>query len=88
MTQIDKMFCKRCLLSELNDNELVKNISELIELIPDEKKTEPVIYNKRLSLCRECDMLINGMCRECGCYVELRAIKKNMICPAVKPKWL
>ncbi|MDY3745248.1 MAG: DUF6171 family protein [Lachnospiraceae bacterium] len=37
--------------------------------------------------CRQCDRLLNGMCRICGCFVEMRAAIKVKSCPDVVPKW-
>ncbi len=38
-------------------------------------------YERRLALCRECDLLNAGTCGACGCYVELRAAAKVSNCP-------
>ncbi len=42
---------------------------------------ETPLYETRLSLCKECDLLLDGMCRACGCFVELRATMKKNSCP-------
>ncbi|MFR3321286.1 MAG: DUF6171 family protein [Lachnospiraceae bacterium] len=36
---------------------------------------------------RSAKKLYQGMCRICGCYVELRAVMKKNGCPLVKPMW-
>lgn len=82
-----KPFCKRCLLSETDETELLKSVTELINAMPENKKADSETYIERLSVCMECSGLYRGMCRECGCYVELRAVKSAMRCPAVPPKW-
>lgn len=81
------VICKRCLLSEFGSEDIKKTISELIEATPEEKKTDKSTYDKRLSICKECDELIEGMCRKCGCYVELRALQKVRKCPHENRKW-
>ena len=50
-------------------------------------KTEEQDYKKRLDTCMECENLINGMCKICGCYVEMRAAVKTNYCPNVDRKW-
>ena len=50
-------------------------------------KTEEKDYKKRLDTCMECENLINGMCKICGCYVEMRAAVKTNYCPNVDRKW-
>ncbi len=83
-----KPFCRRCLLEDMPDEEaLAKSIRELIDLLPEEKRTSMEETARRLDICRGCDHLQNGMCVLCGCYVELRAAKRHMKCPDVPGKW-
>ena len=83
-----KAFCRRCLLADMPDEAaLAKNIRELIELLPEEKRASSEASAQRLATCRNCDHLQNGMCVLCGCYVELRAAKRMMKCPRVPGKW-
>ena len=83
MTQI----CKRCLLAEMQDGDLAASIYEYIAAIPAEIKADDALMQKRLGICRRCDNLISGMCRLCGCYVEVRAAKQGQSCPNFDPKW-
>ena len=69
--------CKRCLLYEQAENPKYRNLLDYIDRIP---KAEKVI-------CKSCDCLLEGMCRLCGCYVELRAAMKTKPCPHVPEKW-
>ena len=73
--------CKRCLLREMSEQEeYFRSLREYIENIdPDIRAAEP-LYENRLAVCRGCDMLMQGMCRKCGCYVELRAAVKKNVC--------
>ena len=83
-----KPFCRRCLLEDMPDEAaLAKSIRELIDLLPEEKRASADVNAQRLSICRECDQLQNGMCALCGCYVELRTAKAYMKCPFVPKKW-
>ena len=41
----------------------------------------------RLNICKECDLLINGMCKLCGCFVEIRAAVKKNYCPNKNRYW-
>ena len=79
--------CKRCLLSELDGEGLYRSVKERIALIDGEQKTDEKSYGTRLSACQECDKLTNGMCALCGCFVELRAARKDMHCPDTPSKW-
>lgn len=68
------------------DSEL-KNILGYIKEIPADRRAEDNLYRRRLDICRECDSLANGICGKCGCYVELRAAKKEMYCASEEKKW-
>ncbi len=63
-----------------------ENLHTYIANIDDEIKVEKPLYEERLSLCKECDLLADGMCRACGCYVELRAAIRKNGCPYDKWK--
>jgi hypothetical protein len=80
-------FCKRCLLQDSINKKYYKTVLEYVNSLDSTIKTDHATYNLRLSLCKECDFLVNGMCNQCGCFVEIRASKKDNYCPNVQPKW-
>ena len=73
--------CKRCLLREMNDSTLYERIRRTIESIPESQKCSSKEYEKRLQMCRQCDRLLGGICRVCGCFVEVRAVREKEHCP-------
>lgn len=73
--------CKRCLLLESGEGVTYKEIMEYVSTIPNDDIVDLEIFNKRIEHCRNCDNLISGMCRKCGCYVEVRARLKKADCP-------
>lgn len=79
--------CRRCLLKDLSKDEYFASIYEYIESLSEEEKAPKAEYEARLEKCKGCDYLVNGMCRHCGCFVEVRAIKKNMHCPGIPSLW-
>lgn len=79
--------CRRCLLRDVDENQLLEAINQRIAAIPPSQKAPPEEYSRRLELCRSCDELLSGTCRKCGCYVELRAVKRNSVCPHENPRW-
>ncbi len=85
MSQSSTRFCKRCLVEEISA-EHYKHIQSYIAKIDDELKVTDITYQKRLDTCKECKHLHEGLCRACGCYVELRAVMKRNRCPY--SKWL
>lgn len=77
--------CKRCLTREMADSEEVfLNLMEYIDNLDTDIRTEESQYEARLGVCKSCDLLLSGMCRACGCYVELRAAMKKNSCPYKK----
>lgn len=78
--------CKRCLIREMaGSEEYFQSLREYIENLDIDIKTKKEIYEERLLICKECDLLFQGMCRICGCYVELRAAVAKNSCP--NQKW-
>ena len=79
-------FCRKCLTRELaGQEETYRTIREYIDNLDPDTKADDKIYEERLEVCRECEMLLQGLCRSCGCYVELRAAMEKNNCP--RKKW-
>jgi hypothetical protein len=79
--------CIRCLYRDMSDSEYAKFLQTYIDNIPEEQKAPAPLYEERLNFCRQCSCLVNGMCRLCGCFVELRAAKKISRCADTPEKW-
>lgn len=69
------------------EEDIYKDMYDYIKRIPAEDKAAADLYEQRLTICQKCDMLLVGMCRLCGCYVEMRAAIKMRSCPNVPQKW-
>lgn len=79
--------CRKCLQTGLSDTEYYKSVSAYISNIPDELRTPEDIYAMRLEHCMNCKYLMNGLCRLCGCFVEIRAASINNYCPHSDAYW-
>lgn len=79
--------CRKCLFSEIDRDGVFREISEMIAAIPHEKRTDEAEYRRRLEICGGCGKLGEGTCGVCGCFVELRAAKKDMYCPHENRYW-
>lgn len=79
--------CEYCLSRELSDEQYIRTIKEYVNLVPLDKRADSRVYQRRLKLCSACEFLQNGMCRMCGCFVEIRAIVAKRTCPINKPEW-
>ncbi len=79
---VNNRICKRCLTRELAEQgENFQYLREYIENLDMDVKAPAELYEERLAVCKECDFLLQGMCRSCGCYVELRAAVTKNSCP-------
>lgn len=81
---MESRVCKRCLIRDMEEYEEYKNMFEYIRNLPEEIKASQELYENRMELCKECDMLLSGMCRKCGCFVEMRAAVAKNYCPGKK----
>lgn len=77
--------CKKCLLREMAEED-VKQIERYRDAIKEADRVSGAEYERRLAVCKECDLLNAGTCAACGCYVELRALAKSGRCPHKKWK--
>lgn len=73
--------CKQCLIRESEDKAIFENMFNYIRQLDEDIKTASTLYEERLAMCKTCEALINGMCKYCGCFVEMRAAIKRNYCP-------
>lgn len=73
--------CRKCLTRDMDQKEYFENLHTYIANLDEDLKAGEPLYERRLSLCQSCDLLYDGMCRACGCYVELRAVIEKNRCP-------
>ncbi len=83
----NQRLCRRCLAREMPDAEYFQSMYEYIAHLDADIKTPDELYENRLSQCKKCEHLLNGMCRVCGCFVEMRAAVSGNKCPAIHPNW-
>jgi len=76
-------FCPRC-PHPTQDQDIRVVIDQVIQSLPPEQRTPEAEYALRLQGCEDCPGQMAGVCRYCGCYVEVRAAKNFMICPNPK----
>ena len=80
--------CRQCLLRDMTDeNDYYQSVLFYRSTLPRKKRTPDDVYETRLQACKVCPSLENGTCRQCGCYVEMRAARIDMHCPQKDAKW-
>ena len=79
-----KRICRKCLTKEMDERQYFENLHTYIANLDEALKADGAVYDKRLAVCRRCDLLADGMCRGCGCFVELRAVIRTNGCPYEK----
>lgn len=77
----EKRICRKCLTRDMDRKEYFENLHAYIDNLDDNIKISQPLYEQRLAVCKKCDLLLDGMCRACGCFVELRAAVKKNSCP-------
>ncbi len=79
---VNKRVCKRCLIREMAGQEKIyETIQRMIADLPETERAPKALREERLSACKQCERLTDGMCAACGCYVELRATIADQTCP-------
>jgi hypothetical protein len=76
----NKKPCIKCLLREMDKEAYMENLYSYIDRIEEDIKTDKTLYEERLAICKTCNYLSEGMCRACGCFVELRAAIRTNCC--------
>ncbi len=73
--------CYRCLLRDMDKDAYFDQLQAYIDRMAAEERAEEALYEERLQICTSCSELVSGMCRSCGCFVELRAAMRKGRCP-------
>lgn len=76
-----RRICRKCLTRDMDQQEYFQNLHTYIENLDEDIKAAPIVYEERLAVCQQCERLTDGMCRACGCFVELRAAIASNRCP-------
>ncbi len=79
--------CRKCLLEQTSLEEYAESLKTYIENLNEEDRVDQALYEERLKQCASCPNLFSGMCRLCGCFVELRAALKVRKCPDLPRRW-
>lgn len=72
--------CKKCLIGQQAED-YRKLIEKNRAAIPEKDRASDDLLDCRIGICEECEHLSGPTCRACGCYVELRALRKATGCP-------
>ncbi len=72
--------CKKCLIGQQAEDYL-KLIEKNKAATPAKYRTPDDVYDHRITVCEACEKRNGATCMACGCYVELRAIRKDSKCP-------
>lgn len=83
----EKRVCRRCLAKELPDASYYQNMYDYIAGLDEDIRASEEEYKQRLLMCRDCENLMEGMCRVCGCFVEMRAAVRKNYCPGLIRRW-
>lgn len=79
--------CRKCLLYAQAEASFRQSVEQYLASLDPEDAADQALYEERLAVCSACPNQISGMCRLCGCYVELRAAQLHRVCPEVPARW-
>lgn len=83
---MEKRICKKC-LNSIGEEEFHDHLQSYVENLEESVRADEALYKERLVYCRRCAHLQSGICRLCGCFVEMRAAIAVKRCPAVEHYW-
>ncbi|MBO4902404.1 MAG: hypothetical protein J5518_06395 [Lachnospiraceae bacterium] len=72
------------MIRDLANSDYGERIGKYLDAIDPKDRTDDLLYEDRLSVCKACEKLETGTCLACGCYVEIRAAGKKTACPIGK----
>lgn len=72
--------CKKCLIGQQAEDYL-QLIAKNKAVLNPRDRTDDETYDCRITVCEACEKLSGPTCLACGCFVELRAIRKSARCP-------
>lgn len=75
--------CKKCLIGQQAEDYLAF-IAKNKAATPAKYRVAEDVYDDRVAICEACEKLNGATCMACGCFVELRAIRKDSHCPYKK----
>ena len=82
------ILCRRCLMRDVPEAELLKYLDDYVSELPADMRVSPQEFERRLSICADCEHLMQYTCRLCGCYAQVRAAKRMNRCPVpYAPRW-
>lgn len=75
--------CKGCSASvRASFGEISARMNEYMLMLDEADCVTEDVYQKRLNTCDSCTGLYYGTtCRYCGCFVQMRAKRKDRYCP-------
>ena len=80
--------CRRCLLRDtLDEKQYFETVERVRRALDARARTPDEAYERRLAACLACDQLQNGTCMQCGCLVEMRAMRVDQHCPPPRKRW-
>lgn len=84
---MEARLCPRCFDDPQLQEEFAARAVTYAAELPPEQCVDDAAYAKRLAACEACEFLLRGACGKCGCFVIVRAKRKNKDCPLFPSRW-
>ncbi len=85
---MEARLCPRCFDDPQLQEEFARRAMDYALELPPEQCVEEGVYQARLTACEKCEYLAKGACGKCGCFVIVRARRKNKDCPLFPSRWI
>lgn len=76
-----KIPCRLCTSFEAENESLKDKLAIYVNQLKEDERADDILYAKRIQVCDTCDANRQGLCGFCGCFVIVRAAKKQTYCP-------
>lgn len=79
--------CMRCLLRDMGEVDNYRKLRQYLDGFDESIRATDEEYERRLTICKGCESLWDGVCGKCGCFVEARALRRQAVCPHEEARW-
>lgn len=76
--------CRKCLFEQKEYLEYLEKVDFLIDQMEEEQRIDAERYKERINICSNCNYKVEEICTACGCFIKIRAAKKQKNCPYQK----
>ena len=85
--ELAEKLCPACFDDPSLDLQLLKTAADYAAGLSEDLCVAKGEYLRRMAVCEKCENLSRGVCGKCGCFVIVRAKRRNKSCPLRDDRW-